>query len=126
MIENYLNTDTFTTRKELVAKTGMKDRVIRDKISNLKLKKPIIYNSQTKGYRLTKKLSTLNREQLIEEILEVQHSRNDIVSRIEVFSKQLKVYDDYLHEADRFLLRRTSEELYGTNKEMAKWWLTYI
>ncbi len=120
MIENYLNTDTFTTRKELVAKTGMKDRVIRDKISNLKLKKPIIYNSQTKGYRLTKKLSTLNREQLIEEILEVQHSRNDIVSRIEVFSKQLKVYDDYLHEADRFLLRRTSEELYGTNKEMAK------
>ena len=112
MIENYLNTETFTTRKELVAKTGMKDRVIRDKISNLKLKKPIIYNSQTKGYRLTKVLSKLNREHLIAEILEVQHSRNDIVSRIEVFSEQLKVYDKFLQEADRFLLRRTSEELY--------------
>ena len=112
MIENYLNTETFTTRKELVAKTGMKDRVIRDKISNLKLKKPIIYNSQTKGYRLTKDLSKLNREELITEILEVQHSRNDIVSRIEVFSKQLEVYDKFLQEADRFLLRRTTEELY--------------
>lgn len=112
MIEDYLNSDTFTTRKELVAKTGMRDRVIRDKISNLKLKKPVIYNSQTKGYRLTKDLSILNREEIIEEILEVQHSRNDIISRIEVFSKQLKAYDDYLNEADKFLLRRTTEELY--------------
>ena len=112
MIEDYLNAETFTTRKELEAKTGMKDRVIRDKISSLKLKKPIIYNSQTKGYRLTKDLPTLNREELITEILEVQHSRNDIVSRIEVFSKQLEVYDKFLQEADRFLLRRTTEELY--------------
>lgn len=112
MIEEYLNSETFTTRKELVARTGMSDRVVRDKISNLKLEKPVIYNSQTKGYRLAKDLSKLNREQLIDEILEVQHSRNDIVSRIEVFSKQLEVYEDYLHGADRFLLRRTSEELY--------------
>lgn len=112
MIEEYLNTETFTTRKELAARTGMCDRLVRDKISNLKLKKPIIYNSQTKGYRLTKDLSKLNREQLIDEILEVQHSRNDIVSRVEVFSEQLKVYDDFLEEADKYLLRRTTEELY--------------
>lgn len=112
MIEDYLNSETFTTRKELVARTGMCDRLVRDRISNLKLEKPVIYNSQTKGYRLAKDLSILNREELISEILEVQHSRNDIISRIEVFSKQLKAYDDYLNEADRYLLRRTIEELY--------------
>lgn len=112
MIEEYLNTETFTTRKELVARTGICDRLVRDKISNLKLEKPIIYNSQTKGYRLAKDVSKLSREKIIDEILEVQHSRNDIVSRIEVFSKQLKTYDDYLKEADKYLLRRTSEELY--------------
>lgn len=119
MIEEYLNTETFTSRKELVARTRMCDRLVRNKISNLKLRKPIIYNSQTKGYRLTKDLSKLNREELITEILEVQHSRNDIVSRIEVFSKQLKTYDDYLKEADRYLLRRTSEELYDRRFDRA-------
>lgn len=112
MIEQYLNTETFTTKKELMAKTKANERTVRNRISNLKLKKPVVYNSQTKGYRLAKDVSKLSREKIIDEILEVQHSRNDIISRIEVFSKQLKTYDDYLKEADRYLLRRTSEELY--------------
>lgn len=119
MIEQYLNTETFTTRKELVVRTGMCDRLVRDKISNLKLEKPVIYNSQTKGYRLTKDLSKLNREEIIIEMLEVKHSRADILSRIEVFQEQLKVYDDYLEKGNIELMRKTNEEFYdrGSNRK---------
>ena len=118
MIEDYLNTETFTTRKELVAKTGMCDRVIRDKISNLKLDKVVIYNSQTKGYRLAKDLDKLSREQVIIEMLEAKHSRADIISRIEVFQEQLKIYDEYLKNGEIILMRKTNEELYdrGSNR----------
>lgn len=112
MIEEYLNTETFTTRKELVARTGLKDRVVRDKISNLKLEKPVIYNSQTKGYRLAKDLSKLSREEVIIEMLEAKHSRADIQSKIDVFQEQLKIYDEYLENGEVILMRKTNEELY--------------
>lgn len=112
MIEEYLNTETFTSRKELVAKTGMCDRAVRDKISNLKLEKPVIYNSQTKGYRLAKELSKLSREELIGEQLLIQHCINDIESRKEVFNQQERIYIAYMKELEKFLFRRTNEELY--------------
>lgn len=112
MIEEYLNSETFTTRKELVAITGMCDRLVRDKISNLKLEKPVIYNSQTRGYRLAKDLSKLSREEVIIEMLEVKHSKADIQSRIDVFQEQLKVYDEYLKNGEVILMRKTNEELY--------------
>lgn len=47
-IEDYLNTGEFKTRQQLVKETGMTDRVVRRKISDLKKTKPVIYNSQTK------------------------------------------------------------------------------
>ena len=40
MIESYLNNKDFTTREELVAKTGYSDRKVRQLISELKLVKP--------------------------------------------------------------------------------------
>ncbi len=113
MIEEYLNTESFTTRKELVAKTGLCDREIRNRISNLKLEKPVIYNSQTKGYRLAKDLSKLSREEVIKELLEAKHSRADIIARIEALQSQVKTYDDYLKDGETILFRKTNEELYG-------------
>lgn len=53
-IESYLNTEQFKTRQELVKETNMKDRAVRNQISNLKKIRPVIYNSQTRGYRLAK------------------------------------------------------------------------
>ena len=38
-IENYLNATKFTTRKELIEKTGLSDRDIRRRISELKNKR---------------------------------------------------------------------------------------
>ena len=113
MIEQYLNTETFTSRKELVARIGMCDRLVRDKISNLKLEKPVIYNSQTKGYRLAKDLSKLSREELVEEQILIQHCINDIESRKEVFNHKERTYIAYMKELEKFLFRRTNEELYG-------------
>ena len=38
-IEDYLSSTRYTTRKELCEKTGLGDRNVREKISNLKNKK---------------------------------------------------------------------------------------
>ncbi len=47
-IEEYLNTEEFKTREQLVQETKMTDRAIRNQISVLKKTKAVIYNSQTK------------------------------------------------------------------------------
>lgn len=47
-IEDYLSTEEFKTRGELVKQTGLNDRMLRNKISILKKNRPVIYNSQTK------------------------------------------------------------------------------
>lgn len=59
-IEKYLSTEEFKTRGQLAIETGKTDRVIRQAISNLKKTRPVIYNSQTKGYRLAKDLNSFN------------------------------------------------------------------
>ena len=61
-IESYLNTEQFKTRQELVKETNMKDRAVRNQISNLKKIRPVIYNSQTRGYRLEKDIKSFNKE----------------------------------------------------------------
>ena len=47
-IEEYLSTENFKTRQQLVNDTGLTDRAVRNQISVLKKTKPVIYNSQTK------------------------------------------------------------------------------
>lgn len=47
-IEEYLSTENFKTRQQLVNDTGLTDRAVRNQISILKKIKPVIYNSQTK------------------------------------------------------------------------------
>ena len=47
-IKEYLSTEEFKTRQQLIKATGMNDRAIRNQISILKKTEPVIYNSQTK------------------------------------------------------------------------------
>lgn len=105
MIEDYLNSENFTTREELVAKMELSDRRIRRLISNLKLEKPVLYNSQTKGYRLAKKPTEMTIEELISEMKLAQHCINDIESRKEVFNHQERVYIAYIKDCENAIMR---------------------
>lgn len=81
-IEDYLSTEYFKSRKQLSRETGLTDRAVRNRISQLKKEKAVIYNSQTKGYRLAKDIEgieTLDEAQ--EEMGLIQHSINDIEAR---------------------------------------------
>ncbi len=98
-IKDYLNDRGFKTRKKLIAETGMSDRAIRDKISELKQEEVVVYNSQTSGYRLARDYKELSGEDLYFEILEVEHSLNDILARIDVFNLQIKTYEKWLNNA---------------------------
>ena len=105
MIESYLSDKEFTTREELVARTGLSDRKVRQLISELKLLKPVIYNSQTKGYRLAKKPTEMTIEEVIKEMNMAQHCVNDIESRKEVFSQQERVYIAYIKDCENAVMR---------------------
>lgn len=52
-IENYLNTEEFKTRRQLVDVTKMTDRAVRQAISDLKKTRAVIYNSQTKRIQIS-------------------------------------------------------------------------
>lgn len=105
MIEDYLNSENFTTREELVAKMELSDRRIRRLISNFKLEKPVLCNSQTKGYRLAKKPNEMTIEELIIEMKLAQHCINDIESRKEVFNHQERVYIAYIKDCENAIMR---------------------
>ena len=105
MIESYLNNKDFTTREELVAKTGYSDRKVRQLISELKLVKPVLYNSQTKGYRLAKNPGEMTIEEIIQEMNMTQHCVNDIESRKEVFNQQERVYIAYIKDCENAVMR---------------------
>lgn len=102
-IEEYLSTENFRSRQELSKETGLTEREVRKKISELKYKKPVIYNSYTKGYRLAKDFSLLTKEELEKELDLVNHSIRDIGSRKKVFDKQLRSYIAYKEAAQKEL-----------------------
>ena len=103
-IEKYLSTDVFKTREELVKETGCCDRVIRQSVSELKKKKPVIYNSQTKGYRLTKNLDAFNTVvDAKQEIKLIEHCINDIDGKIKDFSESKRTYTMHLSKLKEYL-----------------------
>lgn len=102
-IEEYLNTNNFKSKQELSEETGLKERMVRNKISDLKRIKPVIYNSKTKGYRLAKNIYEINHIELEQEIELIKHCINDIQSRKKVFDNQLRTYIAYLKVAEKVL-----------------------
>lgn len=96
-IEDYLSTEYFKSRKQLVKETGLTDRVLRSKISQLKKEKAVIYNSQTRGYRLAKEIESIATvDEAKKEMELIQHSINDIEARKTDMNKSEKSYIAYL------------------------------
>lgn len=95
-IEDYLNTEEFKTKQELLKETGITDRAIRHKISMLKKIRPVIYNSQTKGYRLARDIKSFNTaKEAREELEQIQHCINDIEARKRDMNKSERTYIAY-------------------------------
>lgn len=109
-IKNYLSTERYVTRKELVEATGLSDRKIREKISELKKERVVIYSSNKAGYRLAKELKNITREEREEEISLVTHSLNDCKSRTKQLNKQKRKYIAYLKKAEQIMLEENGEE----------------
>lgn len=103
-IENYLSSVRYTTRKELVEKTGLSDRNVREKISELKKKRVVLYSSNRSGYRLAKEYRSMSKTEREEELKQVQHSLNECKSRTQQLNKQKRKYIAYLKKAEQIEL----------------------
>lgn len=103
-IKDYLSTEKYTTRKELVEATGFSDREVRSKISELKKRRVVIYSSQNTGYRLAKELKSLTKEEREKEVELVKHSLNDCKSRTTQLNKQKRKYIAYIKKAEQIVL----------------------
>lgn len=103
-IKDYLSTEKYTTRKELVEATGFSDREVRSRISELKKKRVVIYSSQNTGYRLAKELKSLTKEEREKEVDLVKHSLNDCKSRTTQLNKQKRKYIAYIKKAEQIAL----------------------
>lgn len=103
-IKDYLSTEKYTTRKELVEATGFSDREVRSRISELKKKRVVIYSSQNTGYRLAKELKCLTKEEREKEVDLVKHSLNDCKSRTTQLNKQKRKYIAYIKKAEQIAL----------------------
>lgn len=104
-IENYLSDTGYTTRKELVKKTGLCDREVRSKISELKKHRAVLYSSNRSGYRLAKEIEEIEtQEEAKEEKNLIKHCINDIEGRKSDMSMSEKVYIDYLKRLEHKIM----------------------
>ncbi len=117
-IKDYLSTEKYTTRKELVEATGFSDREVRSKISELKKKRVVIYSSQNTGYRLAKELKSLTKEEREKEVDLVKHSLNDCKSRTTQLNKQKRKYIAYIKKAEQIALEE--DHIQGIENKGAK------
>lgn len=107
-IVDFLNDKEFTSKQQLMAKTGLSERAVRKKISDLKKERVVIYNSKTKGYRLAKFIDPDNMrpEEIENELKLIEHSLNDIKSRMKVFKKQMRKYIAYQKKVEKVLTEK--------------------
>lgn len=110
-IKQYLSTEKYTTRKELMELTGLADREVRSKISELKKERVVLYSSQQAGYRLAKELKKMTPEEREEEIELVKHSLNDCKSRTKQLNKQKRKYIAYLKKAEKIMMENNTEHI---------------
>lgn len=108
-IENYLSATRYTTRKELVERTGLSDRKIREKISELKKNRVVLYSSHRSGYRLAKELRSMSTIEREEEIKLVEHSLNECKSRVKQLKKQMRKYIAYLKKAEQIEIEEMND-----------------
>ena len=102
-IIDYLSDKKFKSREQLINETGLSERAIRHKISELKKERVVLFNSQTQGYRLAKFIDPkkMTSEEIDKELDLVQHSINDLKARKKVFNKQLRKYIAYQKKVEK-------------------------
>lgn len=88
-------------RAELKQLLNLADSNIRERISICAYDYPIISYSTSKGYRIPKRIEDLTDEQLNFEIEEVQHTLNEIQSRIKCLQMRMKPLIAYLKVAEK-------------------------
>lgn len=104
VVEKYLNSHEFKTRKQLIEETGLSDREVRKQISKLKNRRVVIYSSSRSGYRLAKEYKSMSEQQRKEEKRQIEHSLNDKKSRVKVLKKQMRKDIAYLKKAEQIEL----------------------
>lgn len=110
-IEEYLSSTKYTTKKELIEKTGLSDRAVRDKISKLKTKRVVLYSSSNaKGFRLARELRSLSQKGREEEKKLVMHSLHECKSRSKQLRKQMRKYIAYLKMAEQIEMEEINEK----------------
>ncbi len=110
-IKDYLSTERYTTRKELVEKTGLADREVRSRISELKKERVVIYSSSKAGYRLARELRNMSCDEIEEELKLVTHSLNDCKSRTKQLNKQKRKYIAYIKKAEQIMLEKNMNHI---------------
>lgn len=88
-------------RAELKQLLNLADANIRERISICAYDYPIISYSTSKGYRVPKRVEDLTDEQLNFEVEEVQHTLNEINSRIKCLKMRMKPLIAYLKVAEK-------------------------
>lgn len=114
-IKSYLSTEKYITRKELVETTGLSDREVRSKISELKKERVVIYSSSKAGYRLAKELKNMTQQEREEEIKLVTYSLNDCKSRTKQLNKQKRKYIAYIKKAEQIMLEENMNHIPRTD-----------
>lgn len=103
-IENYLSSTKYTTRKKLIEKTGLSDREVRRRISELKKQRVVLFDSSRSGYRLAKEFRSMSKIEREEEVKQVEHSLNECKSRSKQLRKQMRKYIAYIKKAEQIKL----------------------
>lgn len=107
-IENLLSATRYTTKQEIMEKTGLSERKVRDLVSKLKKKRVVIYSSQTKGWRLAKEYSSMSRIEREEELNQIKHSLNDCKTRVNDLKKSMRKYIAYIKKAEQIELEEAN------------------
>ena len=89
-IYNLIPEDTYITRKELVDKTGLSDRLVRKIISDIRKEHSIISLSSGKGYRKSKFTAFMSREEMQLEYDLIKHQIKESNSRIKSIKKNMR------------------------------------
>ena len=107
-IEDYLCSTRYTTKQEIMEKTGLDKRKVRDLISQLKTKRVVIYSSHTRGWRLAKEYTSMSKIEREEELNQIQHSLNDCKSRTKQLNKQKRKYIAYIKKAEQLEMEESN------------------
>lgn len=101
---NLLNSKEYTDKQDIAYKLNISERKVRREISKVSMYYPVISKSNKKGYKLAKPIDLMGKEELIEEIKEVDNVANELQSRIRQLKAKLKPLIAYKSVAEKKLL----------------------